>query len=181
MESSRVSLAQQRPRRQPQRLRVVPAEQADGGRPTPPESAGGRRVLVVDDERSIRLLCRVNLQLAGFEVIEAANGRDALAAISRETPDLVVLDVMMPDVDGWEVARRLAADAATSEIPIVFLSARAAQDDRRRGAELGAVDYVVKPFDPLALAERLGRTLERIDRGEREALRHELLEDDLRA
>ena len=178
MVSTRVSLARPRTRPEARRLRVVRPEQTGRGGKVGADAAGRRRVLVVDDERSIRVLCRVNLQLGGFDVVEAANGRDALDAIAREAPDLVLLDVMMPDLDGWEVARQLAAGASTSEIPIVFLSARAADTDRRKGVELGAVDYVVKPFDPLALAERLERTLERIDRGEREALRNELLPDD---
>src|SRR5690349_9752213 len=95
-------------------------------------------VLVVDDEPSIRTLCRVNLQLAGLGVVEAADGREALALVEQERPDLVLLDVMMPDVDGWEVAGRLGAAEATRELPVVFLSARAAPEDRRRGFDAGA-------------------------------------------
>src|SRR5262245_18924079 len=137
--------------------------------------AEGIRVLVVDDEASIRALCRVNLKLAGFVVAEAENGRAALEAIERDRPDVVLLDVMMPGLDGWEVATRLRADARTSGIPVVFLSARAGLDDHRRGFEAGGVAYIVKPFDPLALAETLERVLQRISAGEREALRAEIL------
>jgi CheY-like chemotaxis protein len=134
------------------------------------------RVLVVDDERAVRAVCRVNLELAGLEVLEAENGEEALALVERERPDIVLLDVMMPRLDGWQVAGRLAADEATRGLPIVFLSARAAQEDRRHGAEVGAVGYVVKPFDPIELAPMLERTLERVARGERNALREEMLE-----
>jgi len=135
------------------------------------------RVLVVDDESAIRTLCRVNLELEGFDVAVAADGAEALASIERENPDLVLLDVMMPDVDGWEVAERLRAEAATRDVPIVFLSARAAYADRQQGYDVGAVGYVVKPFDPVALPDFLRDVIERVARGEREQLRKELLED----
>ena len=88
----------------------------------------------------------------------------------------MLLDVMMPRLDGWQVAQTLTDGAATRDVPIVFLSARAGQDDRRQGFEAGGVGYVVKPFDPLTLAETLRRTLDRLQRGEREALRREMLE-----
>jgi len=134
-------------------------------------------VLVVDDESPIRMLCRVNLTAAGIEVLEADNGRDALELIRRELPDLVLLDVMMPDLDGWEVARRLAADPKTSEIPIVFLTARAGEADRRLGEQLGGVGYVVKPFDPVRIGDLVEEVLTRIEQGEREALRRGILDD----
>jgi two-component system phosphate regulon response regulator PhoB len=134
------------------------------------------RVLVVDDESAVRAVCRVNLELAGLEVTEAENGEEAMTLIESERPDIVLLDVMMPRLDGWQVAARLAAAEATRDLPVVFLSARAAQDDRRHGADVGAVGYVVKPFDPIELAPMLERTLARVARGERDALREEMLE-----
>ena len=131
-------------------------------------------MLVVDDERSIRLLCRVNLSASGMDVLEAENGLTALELARRERPDLVLLDVMMPDVDGWTVARELADDERTREIPIVFLTARAEAADKRMGQQLGGVGYVVKPFDPVTIGEFVERVLERVQRGEREQLTRDI-------
>jgi DNA-binding response OmpR family regulator len=147
-----------------------------GGEPSADEKALRKRVLIVDDEASIRALCRVNLQLAGLEVIEAEDGEAALEQIADERPDIVLLDVMMPRLDGWEVAQRLGAGAETRDVPIVFLSARAGQEDRRQGFDAGGVGYVVKPFDPVTLAATLQHTLDRLERGERDELRLEMLE-----
>jgi DNA-binding response OmpR family regulator len=132
---------------------------------------------VIDDERSIRLLCRVNLAASGMEVIEADNGRAGLELARKERPDLVLLDVMMPDVDGWAVARELAADERTRDIPVVFLTARADPADRRLGVQLGGVGYLVKPFDPVAIAEVVEDVLARVERGEREQLRRDIFSD----
>jgi DNA-binding response OmpR family regulator len=129
-----------------------------------------RRVLVVDDEQSIRLLCRVNLGASGIDVLEADDGETALELARREKPDLVLLDVMMPGLDGWSVARELAEDERTRDIPVVFLTARAEASDRRRGARLGGVGYLVKPFDPVGIGELVEDVLARIGRGEREQL-----------
>jgi DNA-binding response OmpR family regulator len=127
-------------------------------------------VLVIDDEHSIRLVCRVNLAAAGMEVLEAADGRAGIELALSERPDLVLLDVMMPDIDGWTVARELRADEHTREIPIVFLTARADAADRRMGEELGGVGYVVKPFDPVGIGDLVEDVLVRIEAGEREQL-----------
>ena len=131
-------------------------------------------VLLVDDEQAIRTICRVNLEGDGLAVVEARGGAEALEKIRSQHPSLVLLDVMMPGVDGWSVAERLAADEGTRSIPVVFLSARAAREDRLRAQELGAVGYVLKPFDPLQLAGTVRDVLERIARGEREELNREL-------
>ena len=147
-----------------------------------PESGGGGvgparstpLVLLVDDEQAIRTICRVNLEGDGLAVVEASDGAEALEEIRSQHPSLVLLDVMMPGIDGWRVAERLAADEQTQGIPVVFLSARASQEDRLRAQELGAVGYVVKPFDPLELAGILRDVLERIARGERDELNREL-------
>jgi DNA-binding response OmpR family regulator len=131
------------------------------------------KVLVVDDEAPIRLLCRVNLEAEKMEVLEAANGEAGLEIARTEKPDLVLLDVMMPGMDGWQVAERLFEDEATSQIPIVFLTARAELRDRARGLELGGVDYITKPFNPTELASTVEGLLERVGRGERDDLRRE--------
>jgi CheY-like chemotaxis protein len=140
------------------------------GRPAP-----SRRILVVDDEPAMRALCRVNLTVSGMAVVEARDGEEALALVQAERPDLILLDVMMPGLDGWEVAERLAAEPETREIPVVFLTARAEPADRVRGRDLGAVGYVTKPFDPVGIADLVERTLERLANGEREQLRAEIL------
>jgi DNA-binding response OmpR family regulator len=153
-----------------------------GHRPEPGGGAGGGQaqggplVLLVDDEQSIRTICRVNLEADGMAVVEARDGAEALEEIKRERPSLVLLDVMMPGIDGWGVARQVAADPETRDIPVIFLSARAAGEDRLHAQELGAVGYVVKPFDPLELAGLVRDVLERIARGERERLNRELSE-----
>ena len=150
-------------------------------RPDPGGGAGGGQpaqtnplVLLVDDERAIRTICRVNLEADGLAVLEASNGAEALEEIRRERPSLVLLDVMMPGIDGWSVAKQLAADDETRDIPVVFLSARAAREDVLHAQELGAVGYIVKPFDPLELAGFVHDVLERVARGEREQLNREL-------
>jgi DNA-binding response OmpR family regulator len=132
------------------------------------------RVLHVDDEAPIRLLSRVNLEMeGGMEVIEAANGRTGVQLAKREQPDLILLGVMMPVLDGWQAAEELRKDQETREIPIVFLTARSALKDRARGFDLGAVDYITKPFNPVELASRVRELLERLERGERDELRRE--------
>jgi CheY-like chemotaxis protein len=133
-------------------------------------------VLLVDDERAIRTICRVNLEGEGLAVTEAADGAEALEEVKRERPSLVLLDVMMPGVDGWKVAEQLAGDEETREIPVVFLSARVAPEDWLHAQELGAVGYIIKPFDPLELAGIVRDVLERVARGERDQLNRELSE-----
>jgi DNA-binding response OmpR family regulator len=132
-------------------------------------------VLVVDDEAPIRLLCRVNLEAEGIEVVEASDGPTGLEAARRTSPDVILLDVMMPGLDGWQVAEKLIDDERTSGIPIVFLTARAEMRDRARGLDIGGVDYVTKPFNPVELASLVRDALDRVARGEQEALRREKL------
>ena len=136
-----------------------------------PHTTHARRVLVVDDEPSIRLLCVVNLQLAGFEVGEAADGAAALECARAGEYDLVLLDVMMPGMSGYEVMERLLEREGTGMVPVVFVSARAGRADVRRGLELGALDYITKPFDPVVLADGVEEILGRVERGEAEAFR----------
>ncbi len=133
------------------------------------------RVLVIDDEAPIRLLCRVNLEAEGMQVLEAADGPSGLEAARAEIPDVVLLDVMMPGLDGWAVAEALLEDEDTAAIPIIFLTARAEFRDRARGLDIGGVDYITKPFNPLELAPLVRDLLERLQRGERDELRREKL------
>jgi DNA-binding response OmpR family regulator len=141
------------------------------------DAAVGTRVLVIDDEAPIRLLCRVNLEAEGMEVLEAADGPSGLETARTETPDVILLDVMMPGLDGWRVAEELLDDQRTAAIPIVFLTARAELRDRARGIDLGGVDYVTKPFNPVELAPLVRELLTRVGRGERDDVRREKLSE----
>jgi DNA-binding response OmpR family regulator len=129
------------------------------------------RVLIVDDEAPIRLLCRVNLEAEQMDVLEAADGLSGLEAARRERPDVILLDVMMPGLDGWRVAEELLEDPDTSAIPIVFLTARAELRDQARGLDLGGLDYVTKPFNPVELAQTIRDVISRVEGGERDELR----------
>ena len=132
-------------------------------------------VLVIDDEAPIRLLCRVNLEAEGMPVLEASDGPSGLETARADRPDVILLDVMMPGLDGWGVAEALLADERTAEIPIIFLTARAEFRDRARGLDIGGVDYITKPFNPVELAPLVRGLLDRLERGERDDLRHEKL------
>lgn len=131
------------------------------------------RVLVVDDEAPIRLLCRVNLEAEGMEVLEAPDGIAGVETARAERPDVILLDVMMPGMDGWQVAEALVDDQSTNHIPLIFLTARAELRDRARGLELGGVDYITKPFNPVELAPVVEELLQRVRAGERDELRRE--------
>jgi DNA-binding response OmpR family regulator len=130
-------------------------------------------VLVVDDEAPIRLLCRVNLEAERMTVLEASDGERGLELARTERPDVILLDVMMPGRSGWEVAEELLADDATSGIPIIFLTARAEVRDRAKGIDLGGVDYVTKPFNPVELAPLVRDLVRRVEGGERDDVRSE--------
>jgi DNA-binding response OmpR family regulator len=138
---------------------------------------GMTKVLVIDDEAPIRLLCRVNLEAEKMDVIEAADGPAGVEKAQGESPDVILLDVMMPGLDGWNVAEQLLADDRTAGIPIIFLTARAEFRDRARGLDIGGVDYITKPFNPLELAPLVQSLLDRIDMGERDELRAEKLSE----
>jgi DNA-binding response OmpR family regulator len=131
------------------------------------------KVLIIDDEAPIRLLCRVNLEAEGMEVVEAPDGPTGLEVVESERPDAILLDVMMPGLDGWSVAERLLEKEDTREIPIVFLTARADLRDRARGMDLGGLDYITKPFNPVDLASLVEEVVSAVARGEREQLRAE--------
>jgi DNA-binding response OmpR family regulator len=133
------------------------------------------KVLIIDDEAPIRLLCRVNLEAEGLEVVEAADGEQGLEVARAEEPDAILLDVMLPGLHGWAVAERLLEDEKTRNIPIIFLTARADLRDRARGMDLGGVDYVTKPFNPVDLAPLVRGVVAAVERGDREALRRDKL------
>lgn len=118
----------------------------------------GQSVLIADDEASIRDLARLYLEKEGFRVRTAADGAEALEEVRRERPDLLVLDLMMPRVDGWEVCRRLRAE---SDLPILMLTARDQDVDKIVGLEMGADDYLTKPFNPRELVARVRAILRR--------------------
>lgn len=131
------------------------------------QGVGSKRVLVVDDQPDIRLMCRVNLALEGFEVVEAGDGETGLASARQDAIDLVLLDVMMPGIDGWRVLEELKSDPATAGIPVVLLTARVTREDEIRGWKAGAADYLPKPFNPSTLTRVVSRTLLVSDEGER--------------
>ena len=116
------------------------------------------RILVVDDERRMVGFIRLNLEQDGFEVIEAFNGTDALNRLRDSLPDLILLDVMMPDIDGFEVLRTIRE---ISQVPVIMLTAKGEEDDKVKGLELGADDYVTKPFSPRELVSRVKAVLRR--------------------
>ena len=115
------------------------------------------RVLAVDDDPTILRLLQVNLEMEGHEVLTAEDGQSALAVIRAERPDVVLLDVMMPEMDGFQVCEAVRADADIADTPIVFVSARAQQADLDRGYASGADGYITKPFDPVDLVETIER------------------------
>lgn len=117
------------------------------------------RVMAVDDDHVIRGLIEVNLEMEGHEVVTAVDGREALQKVRADPPELILLDVMMPNVNGWQVAEALKREEATRHIPIIFLSARAMEADVRKGLDLGVESYVTKPFDPIDLMQLVNRLL----------------------
>ena len=119
-----------------------------------------RRILVVDDEERMVRFIRLNLEHDGFRVIEAFNGTQAINKIRASLPDLILLDIMMPDIDGFEVLRTIRE---VSSVPVIMLTAKGEEDDRVRGLELGADDYVTKPFSPRELVSRVRAVLRRTE------------------
>ncbi|HSK22972.1 MAG TPA: response regulator [Egicoccus sp.] len=114
-------------------------------------------MLAVDDDPTILRLLQVNLEMEGHEVLTAEDGHSALAVIRAERPDVVLLDVMMPEMDGFQVCESVRADPDIADTPIVFVSARAQQADLDRGYASGADGYITKPFDPVDLVETIER------------------------
>jgi DNA-binding response OmpR family regulator len=128
------------------------------------------RVLIVDDDPDIQRLVSYNLSIAGFQVTTASSGRTALETVQKHPPDLIILDIMMPDIDGMEVCRTLRQRENSRRIPIIMLTARGEEIDRVVGFELGADDYVMKPFSPRELVLRVKSIFRRIGEQRTEAL-----------
>jgi two-component system alkaline phosphatase synthesis response regulator PhoP len=112
-----------------------------------------RTVLIIEDEKLIIVSTQMVLEAAGFRVESATNGEDGIAKAKSQAPDLVLLDIMMPGIDGWETLTRLKRDAATANIPVVIFTAREHSRGHQKSAEMGAVDYFRKPFEPDELIE----------------------------
>jgi DNA-binding response OmpR family regulator len=127
--------------------------------------ADGKKVLVAEDDPDIRNLIVYSLQFAGFDVMEATNGIEAVTIAQAEKPDIILLDVRMPKMSGYEACAELKSEAATESIPIVFLSARGQETEIKHGLELGAEEYIIKPFAPDELQRRVTGILERCGRG----------------
>ena len=139
-----------------------------------------RRILVVDDDREVVRLIRAYLEQAGFEVLAAYDGDTAVHVIRRERPDLLLLDLMLPGKDGWEITRLVRNDAALAHIPIIMLTARVDDTDKIVGLELGADDYVTKPYNPREVVARVRARLRQPDVAPPQTLRAGGLEMDVR-
>jgi len=129
--------------------------------PTPVELPMNERILVVDDDREIVRLLRGYLDQDGYTVLVAYTGEEALHALRSEHPDLLLLDLMLPDRDGWEITRRIRSDATLAETPIIMITARIQDTDKILGLELGADDYITKPFNPREVVARVRALLRR--------------------
>lgn len=118
------------------------------------------RVLVVDDDPMVTRLVRINLELENFEVEEAWDGRTAMRMMRENRPDLLVLDIMMPQMDGWEILKMIREDDQLQDLPVVVLTAKVQEEEIARGWRMGADGYIVKPFNPVILADSLRKVLE---------------------
>jgi len=114
-----------------------------------------QKILVVDDEFNIRNILDFSLEAEGLQVLSAADGEEAFQTAIKESPDLIILDVMMPQSDGIETCRRLKKDPRTKAIPVILLTAKSAKGDRERGLAAGADDYIIKPFSPQRVVDRV--------------------------
>ncbi|HEU65135.1 MAG TPA: response regulator transcription factor [Chloroflexi bacterium] len=137
----------------------------------------GRKILVVDDELQIIKFITMNLEAEGFRVLSAHDGYEALEKVTRELPDLVILDVMMPDMDGFETLKRIRE---LSSLPVIFLSVKGQEFDRVHGLDLGADDYVTKPFSPRELISRIRAVLRRTEAKNLASASEIVIDDDLR-
>ena len=121
--------------------------------------AAGARILICDDDPAILRVLQVNLEVEGYETLLAHHGEEALKIAGREKPDLIILDIMMPRMDGYQTCDALKADPETKDIPVVFLSAKAQDSDIEKGKSYGVEDYLTKPFDPDTLIEVVERVI----------------------
>jgi CheY-like chemotaxis protein len=118
-----------------------------------------KKILICDDDPVILRLLQVNLEIEGYEVMSAHHGEEAVDKAIEQIPDLIILDIMMPRMDGYQAAQRLRSRSETKEIPLVFLSAKAQQTDIDTGRSFGVTEYLTKPFDPTELLEVIGRLM----------------------
>ena len=125
------------------------------------------RILVTDDDDRVRQMLGFRLRMFGYEVLQASNGREAVEIAKREQPDLVLLDAMMPEMDGFQACSRLKQDEQTAHIPVLMVTAKAEAKDVTRAFTSGAVDYVVKPYDPLILEQKIADNLHKDQSGAR--------------
>ena len=129
--------------------------------------ATGKRIVCIEDEPEMIDLVKLILSRKGFQVVGAMGGREGLEAIQREKPDLVLLDIMMPDMDGWEVYQRMKADDTTKAIPVIMVTAKAQSIDKVLGLHIAKVDdYITKPFGPQVLLESVEKVLTRLTQGQ---------------
>ena len=133
-------------------------------------SAPAKKILIVEDERDILQLVKLYLEKEGFRTITAATGAEGLKSAKWDKPDLIVLDLMLPEIDGLEVCKRLRSAPETAMLPIIMLTAKAEESDTVIGLELGADDYVTKPFSPKALVARVKALFRRLDRSQQDNL-----------
>jgi two-component system, OmpR family, alkaline phosphatase synthesis response regulator PhoP len=133
-------------------------------------SAPAKKILIVEDERDILQLVKLYLEKEGFRTVTAATGAEGLKSANSDKPDLIILDLMLPEIDGLEVCKRLRSSPETAMLPIIMLTAKAEESDTVIGLELGADDYVTKPFSPKALVARVKALFRRLDRNQQEHL-----------
>ena len=124
-----------------------------------------KKILIVDDEKQLVSLVKLHLEMAGYEVVSAGDGEKALSISREEKPDLIILDLMLPKLDGWEVCKRLRMELGSGSTPVIMLTARTETEDKLKGFECGADDYVTKPFSPRELVARVKRVLARAENG----------------
>jgi DNA-binding response OmpR family regulator len=117
------------------------------------------KVMVIDDEPDIVKLVKISLEMANFEVITAFSGKEALEKAQQIVPDLFLLDIMMPEMNGYEVCQKLKANESTRKVPVVMLTAKGQKGDAEQGLKVGAADYIIKPFDPYELGEQVHELL----------------------
>jgi two-component system, OmpR family, alkaline phosphatase synthesis response regulator PhoP len=145
-------------------------------------SAPAKKILIVEDERDILQLVKLYLEKEGYRTVTALTGAEGLNSAKSDKPDLIILDLMLPEIDGLEVCKRIRASQETAMLPIIMLTAKAEESDTVIGLELGADDYVTKPFSPKALVARVKAMFRRMDRNQQEnltVLRYGLLTLDL--
>jgi CheY-like chemotaxis protein len=119
-----------------------------------------KRILLIDDEADLREVAQLSLEMVGgWQVIEGSSGSEGLAKAEKEQPDAILLDLMMPDMDGFTTFKRLQANNATKQIPVIFLTAKVNPDERSQLAQLGVSGVIAKPFDPMSLAQQVADTL----------------------